>query len=244
MVQKEEAGVSTALLQVAEATGRSTNLDDFLATVARITPMLVGVEWCAVFLAKGDTFRVVEVEGVDSNISRALKGFVFKDTDWEPFRQLRQQGTPIVIERDTPRPQNVPVRLPRIEHAVLLPLYAKGEIMGAMFIGQRDGVELLTDRKIELVSGIANQAALAIEGAQLFAAQQEEAWVTTALLSVAESLNSTLGLRQTVETVVRLVAMLVGVRRCRVMYWEPESRRFIGGDALGPIPAAQCIIDQ
>ncbi len=63
--------------------------------------------------------------------------------------------------------------------------------MGALLIGQREGVEPLSNHKIELVSGIANQAALAIEGAQLFAAQQEEQWVTTALLTVAELVNST-----------------------------------------------------
>src|SRR5206468_3404082 len=76
MAQKEEAWISTALLQVAEATGRSTNLDEVLGTVARITPLLVGVEWCAVFLANNQTFRIVEIEGVEPEIVSALKGFV------------------------------------------------------------------------------------------------------------------------------------------------------------------------
>jgi serine phosphatase RsbU (regulator of sigma subunit) len=105
--------------------------------------------------------------------------------------------------------------------------------MGAMLIGQRDGTELFTDRKIELVSGIANQAALAIESAQLFAAQQEEAWVTTALLSVAEAVNSTLGLQQTLDAIVRIVPMLVGVSKCGILHWHPESRCFHGAAAWG-----------
>ncbi len=56
MAQREEAWISTALLQVAEATGRANNLDEVLSTVARITPLLVGVEWCAVFLHENDKF--------------------------------------------------------------------------------------------------------------------------------------------------------------------------------------------
>lgn len=237
--QKEEAWVSTALLQVAEATAQSTNLDEVLATVARITPLLVGVEWCSVFLADSATFRVVEIEGMEPEIVNALKGFVFYDTDWEPFARLRAEGKPIIITEETPSPTNLPVQLPRNRQAVLLPLFAKGDVMGALLIGQRTDAELLTSRKIELVSGIANQAALAIESALLFAAQQEEAWVTAALLSVAESVNSTLGLQPTLETVVRLTPMLVGVTRCAIMQWEPEGRYFFGGAVWGLSPEAE-----
>ena len=89
------------------------------------------------------------------------------------------------------------------------------------------------------MSGIANQAALAIEGAQLFAAQQEEQWVTTALLTVAESVNSTLDLAQTLETLVRLTPMLVGVSRCGVLQWEADARCFVGGAAYGLTPEAE-----
>ncbi len=234
--QKEEAWVSTALLQVAEATGRSTNLDEVLATVARITPLLVGVEWCAVFLADSATFRLVEMEGVDPEMVKVLRGHVFYDMDWPPFVSLRTQGEPITIGSETPPPANLPINLPPVNQAVLLPLYAKGDVMGALLIGQRGDAEFLTERKIELVSGIANQAALAIEGAQLFAAQQEEAWVTAALLSVAESVNSTLGLQPTLETVVRLTPMLAGVTYCAIFQWDPGTRCFVAGAVWGLSP--------
>lgn len=239
MAQREEAWVSTALLQVAEATGRATNLDEVLSTVARITPMLVGVEWCAVFLCEGDTFRIVEIEGTNNRVASAFLGHVFHKGEWEALDQLRQDGRPVMLTAESPQPINAPMRIEGVNQAVLLPLYAKGEVMGAMLIGQRDGVEPLTDRKIELVSGIANQAALAIESTQLFAAQQEEQWVTQALLTVAESVNSTLDLRQTLETLVRLTPMLVGVSRCGILQWETDVRCFVGGAAYGLTPEAE-----
>ena len=46
----EEAYVSMALLQVAEAVSRSTDLQDVLAAVVRITPMLVGVGTIAILV--------------------------------------------------------------------------------------------------------------------------------------------------------------------------------------------------
>jgi len=39
-----------ALLQVAEAVGSQTDLNEVLTTVVRLTPLLVGVEACLVFL--------------------------------------------------------------------------------------------------------------------------------------------------------------------------------------------------
>jgi GAF domain-containing protein len=94
---------------------------------------------------------------------------------------------------------------------ILLPLMAKGRAMGAMIVGHNEPV--FGRRRIDLISGIANQAALAIDGAQLYAAQQEEVWVSTALLQVAEAVGSLTDLGQVLETIVRLP--LLGVqRRC------------------------------
>jgi GAF domain-containing protein len=229
MAQREQAWVSNALLQVAESTSRATSLDEVLSTVARITPGLAGVEWCAVFLDEDGVFRVVEIEGVRSaEVMQAFKGYTIHPTEWSPLVSLRDTGRPVLLDIDSPQPKNAPFHLNNISHAVLLPLYAKGELMGAMLIGQQDGTEALTARKIELVSGIANQAALAIESAQLFAAQQEEQWVTTVLLRVAESVNSTVDYEETLRNLVRLTQTLVGTKFCGIMEWHDSERCFVG----------------
>lgn len=233
MAQREEAWVSTALLRVAEATTRAASLDDVLSTVAHITPLLVGVEWSAVLLADAnDTFRVVEIVGPPDEIAGPLSGFSMTPLSWPLLAELKRDGHPILIDADTPRPAGLPVDL-NIGQGVVLPLMAKGEVMGLILIGQGDGSEPMTDRKIELVSGIANQAALAIERAQLVAAQQEEAWVTTALLQVAEAVNTQLDPDQSLETVVRLTPLLVGVTRCGVLKWNPAEKCFNGGPSWG-----------
>jgi serine phosphatase RsbU (regulator of sigma subunit) len=50
---------------------------------------------------------------------------------------------------------------------------------------------------------------------------------------VAESVNSTLGLEQTLETLVRLTPMLVGVTRCAIMQWDQLAASFVGGAVYG-----------
>jgi len=239
MAQREEAWVSTALLQVAEATARATSLDEVLSTVTRITPLLVGVEWSAVLLAdRNNSFRIVEVAGANPSLANALIGFVITPDTWPPLAQLQQNGQPILIDGETPRPPNMPADI-RIGQGVILPLFAKGEVTGLLLIGQRDGAEPMTNRKIELVSGIANQAALAIESAQLVTAQQEEAWVTTALLQVAEAVNAQIDADQSLEALVRLTPLLVGIEQCGIMKWDEDSESFTGGPSWGLAPDKQ-----
>ncbi len=236
MAQREEAWISTALLQVAEATARASDLDEVLRTVAHITPLLVGVEWSAVLLAEEpDSFRVVEIAGADPEISNALLNYKLTPQTWPLLSQVRQNGHPLLIDSSTPPPTDLPTDF-NIGQGVILPLFAKGEINGLLLIGTRDEGEPMTDRKIELVSGIANQAALAIESAQLVAAQQEEAWVTTALLQVAEAVNTQIDADQSLETLVRLTPLLVGIERCGMLKWDGEGGHFIGGPSWGLTP--------
>ncbi len=238
MAQREEAWVSNALLQVAEATARATNLDEVLSTVARITPLLVGVEWSAVVLADdANTFRIVEIAGPSAEVTGALTGLTLTPQSWPLLAQIKQDGQPVLIDSNTVQPANMPIDV-NIGQGVILPLFAKGEVMGLLLIGQQDDSEPMTDRKIELVSGIANQAALAIESAQLFAAQQEEAWVTTALLQVAEAVNTQIDPDQSLETVVRLTPLLVGVERCAILRWDNDQNCLAGGPSWGLPPDA------
>jgi GAF domain-containing protein len=233
MAQREEAWISTALLQVAEATARASDVDEVLSTVAHITPLLVGVEWSAVLLAEGpQEFRVVEIAGADPEISSTLLNYKLTAQTWPPLSQVWQNGQPLLIDSTTLRPTDLPADF-KLGQGVILPLFAKGEINGLLLIGTRDDSDLLTDRKIELVSGIANQAALAIESAQLVAAQQEEAWVTTALLQVAEAVSTQIDADQSLETLVRLTPLLIGIERCGILKWEGEAGHFVGGPSWG-----------
>ncbi len=113
---------------------------------------------------------------------------------------------------------------------VSLPLLGKGELIGVVLVsGETADVEFVR-RRAQLIGGIANQAAMAIENAQLYVAQQEDAYATIALLQVAEAVNTQADLADVLTTIVRLAPMLVGVERCLVLYWHAGDGVF----SLGP----------
>jgi sigma-B regulation protein RsbU (phosphoserine phosphatase) len=80
----------------------------------------------------------------------------------------------------------------------------------------------------ELVQNVALQAAQALDSAYLRTAQQEEAWVNTALLQVAEAVNSLTDLNEILDTIVRLVPLLVGVDSVFILVWDEDAQIFPG----------------
>ncbi len=228
--QREQAWVSTALLQVAEATARESELSEVLATVARLTPMLVGVDRCAVLLAEDDVFVLRAYERTDDqpveSLSRSLR-----PADWPRLAEMAAAQAPVVIAPDEPMPEALSGLFEGV--VILLPLLAKGKVEGALMVGQTPGEMPFTTHRIRLVGGIANQAALAIESATLYQSQQEEAWVSTALLQVAQAVAEQPTLEEGLEMVARLTPMLLGIEKVAIYQWSADAQRFHPRQIMG-----------
>ncbi len=233
--QREQAWMSTALVQVAEATARSTELNDVLETVVKLTPMLVGVDRCAVLLAEGESFAVRAYDSLDTAILLPSKSTVtlpkrLMPDQWPGLAEVIATQAPVVLDPDQPMP--LELRPLFVGVVILLPLLARGRVEGVLVVGQVPGEVPFTTDRIRLISGIANQTALAIESAQLYQSLQEEAWVSTALLQVAEALAGQ-PLETGLETVTRLTPMLVGIERLIIFQYESATESFRLGRVLG-----------
>ncbi len=229
--EREQAWISTALLQVTEATGHAASLEEVLETVVRITPLLSGVERCGVMLAEAaSAFRAQTAFGIDDRFDRFVE-LKLRPGDSSLLDEVVQTGKPIM------RPANSPPD-PVIElfgpgDVLGLPLLVHGELNGVMWIGASPE-QFLSRRKATLLGGIANQTAMIIQNAQLALAQSEEAWVSMALLQVAEAVGSSTNLDEILTTVVRLTSLLVGVDLCAVFL--AHNGELHGGYAFG-LPA-------
>ena len=230
--QREQAWISTALLQVADAMARAPELGQVLDTVARLTPMLVGVDRCAILMADSGSWRLAAYSGsddlatVDDHEAQGdprRRPAEVPVQDWSRFAELLERRSPVVLDPDEPMPAGLRELFPGV--AILLPLLARGEVEGVMVVGQVPGEIPFTSHRIGLLSGIANQAALALESALLDAAQQEEAWVSTALLQVAESVAGQ-PLDVALETVARLTPILVGIEQIAIYQHDPLAGAF------------------
>lgn len=229
--EREQAWISTALLQVAEATGHATSLEETLDTVVRITPMLSGVDRCGIMLLDGKNgiFHAQAAFGIEQHADEFFDLHLLPESS--PMLNAIYQTTKPIVRPAAP--DTDPLGKYFGPGDVLgLPIMARGELIGVMWIGASPD-QILSGRKAALIGGIANQAAMAIESAQLAVAQREEAWVSTALLQVAESTGSLTDLNEILGTITRLAPLLVGVEICAIFLWDADRRAFVGSQAYG-----------
>ena len=218
-----------------DAINQSDGLDDLLAAIVRLIPLLVGVESCAILLR-------------DREINVYFPGAIFGVSAEEEARfhsaelSIGIWGRWMHCTLATPKsPANAhrPGATTLAQTASPLSVTRTKHIAGALIVEEpppRPRSAYVFDsgakRQHELMISIVEQTARAVEREGLHAAQEEEAWVNTALLQVAEAVNSLFDLNEILGTIVRLVPMLVGVPSALLMTWNEADSEF----ELGPQP--------
>ncbi len=240
---QEQAYVSTVLLQVAEVTQSLTSLDQILDAVVRLTPMLVGVDRCALLLweEQAAAFVPAAAYGLSPAQQAAFDRWHIAPGDALAFDHLRLSKAPVIVHdaaTDPRLPEEV-VSAFGFESLLLLPLLGHGVVLGAMLVDyQSDQPRFsapgqLDDERLTIIRGIAYQAATAVENARLLEAQQEEAYVSAALLQVTQAVVSLNDLDDILSAIVRITPILVGVERCIVCLWDDERSVFRPAQAYG-----------
>ena len=240
---QELAQISTVMLQVAEATRSLTTLDQVLETVVHLVPMLVGVDRCAILLWDEPTAAFVPAAayGLSPAQQATFDQWHIAPGGEPAFDDLCLNKAPIFIYdvATDSRLSGAVVWALGFESLLLLPLLAQGEVLGAMLIDyQSDWFEFgtvgtLRDERLVTIQGIALQTAAAVENTGLREAQQEEAYVSAALLQVAQAVASLNNLDDILSAIVRIVPILVGVERCIIFLWDDERSVFQPAQAYG-----------
>jgi serine phosphatase RsbU (regulator of sigma subunit)/putative methionine-R-sulfoxide reductase with GAF domain len=235
--QQEQTWVATALLQVAEAVGKLNAAEDILETVTRLTPLLTGVERCLILLwsATIGAFTVVNSAGLTPEQRRALAGQPLPEQVIPLLAQVRREGQPHQARSEDLYAYLPPplARDPRRGTLLALPLRSKGEVIGILVAEDLDARRAPRPSRQTILTGIANYAAIALENARLYSAQREEAWVSTALLQVANTLSNSTSLDEIITSVVRLTPLLVGVAWCAMLRWDEQLGEFSVARAHG-----------
>jgi serine phosphatase RsbU (regulator of sigma subunit)/putative methionine-R-sulfoxide reductase with GAF domain len=228
--EQQQAWLSTALLQVADAMSQVSDLDAVLTSVVRLTSILAGVDRCSILLWEADTetFVPAQTYGLAPELRDAFEQSEFTPGLLPALDLVRLDKRPLLVSAasdDGLIPQPL-AEMYGIREMAVLPLLAQGELLGAMLVDYAGRARQFSERLINMLSGIANQAALVIQSARLVQAQREEAYVSMALLQVAEAVGRSTDLDETLATVVRITPILVGVETCAILLWDE------GGEAL------------
>ncbi len=229
--ERQQAWLSTALLQVADAMSRVSDMDAVLTSIVRLTPILAGVDRCLLILWDGgaETFTPAQSHGLTPELRGLFEQMAFSEEALPALDQVRRDRSPLLVNATRDR-ELIPPSLTEtfdIHEMVMLPLLAHGELVGVMMVDYAGTPHHFSERVIGMLTGIANQAAMVIRSARLVEAQREEAYVSMALLQVAETVSRSADLAETLGTVTRITPMLVGVESCTLFLWDRATAALV-----------------
>jgi serine phosphatase RsbU (regulator of sigma subunit) len=111
----------------------------------------------------------------------------------------------------------------------LLPMLNKGQVFGVLGVSfQQSRAPVLNERRLSMLSGIAHQTAAAVDNSRLAAAREEEAWISTLLLQLAETISRLQPVALTLAQVARLVPAVTGVDRCAILLRDEGGDFHVG----------------
>ena len=228
---QEQAWISTVLLKVAEAAQNSLNTDELLQTMARLTPLLIGVKKCAFFLWDENLLSFILKAQYELD-AEGLEGLALGQ-EIPVVQRLVSTRQPVFITNSSQElPLNGFSMAVKRYNFILLPMLSRGKILGAFLVGYQNNktsgrIEEFDQENLTILLGIAQQTAVAIENLQLLEAQQEEAYVTAVLLQVAQAVVSQNTLEDIMDTIVHLMPILVGINSCGIYLWDRQKKSFI-----------------
>ena len=115
--------------------------------------------------------------------------------------------------------------IPGTKAELAVPLCVGDELLAVLDV-QSDQVDAFDDSDRFVLQTLADQLATALDLANTYAVQQEEAWTLAALLQTAENIARATSLDDLLATIVRLAALLVGCDRCAVLRYDGAADTF------------------
>jgi sigma-B regulation protein RsbU (phosphoserine phosphatase) len=240
-----QAWMSTVLLQVAEATQSLTNLEELLDTVVHIFPDLLGISASAIFLwdLGIDAFAYNASFGFENEQSVRWDNWDINQGSVRAFEEIKNSKRPVILNSESISEADVDEIFPDYDLSndllILFPLVTQNTINGALlvdFTGTNltlNSPQEVWDEKYTLIQGAAQQTAIAIENLQLIKSQEEEAYISLALLQVAQAVVSLNQLDEILSTIVRITPILVGVKRCILYLWDAKVQRLNFSQSFG-----------
>ncbi|MEO8356755.1 MAG: GAF domain-containing protein [Chloroflexota bacterium] len=171
---QEQAYASAALLQVAQAIVSLNDLDEILSTIIRILPILVGVERAALYQweAEKEAYRPSQQYGLSEEDEQVFWNRSFLPGEFAFLDSCRGATGMMACELPDQSGLNTWLSVDPTQAINLgnpgaflfaVPIAVKNDLYGVILIEESAGGLRFRSRRLEIITGIAQQAALALQ---------------------------------------------------------------------------------
>ena len=170
-MQREEAQVSAALLEVAGLLNTSLDGEDRLDRLTAVTCKLIGCEFAHVVLCDAERRTMRFSAGTDVRYPQLLQEVRQIELDTRDFPIIEEAGRKGAVERyEGATDDFFPARWWKhwsIRSLLLVPLYLRNEMIGVLAVGSHENAGRFTSKTRRLLTGIAYQTVTALENGRL-----------------------------------------------------------------------------
>jgi serine phosphatase RsbU (regulator of sigma subunit)/putative methionine-R-sulfoxide reductase with GAF domain len=219
-----------AVQEVSERITAILDLDELLQSVVRLIRERFGYEPVHIFTLEDDgqlVFRASTVEGEELAALRRLNIRVGEGIVGAAARDGRY-----VLANDVQRDPRYVSGNGKTRAELALPIRFGDRRIGVLDVNS-EVVDTFDKSNLFVMQTLADQIAVAVESAQAFMAQREQAWTLNGLLQVAENLSRDMSLEEVTPVVVRLPPLLLGCDRCYCFVPDREDGGFYPLSAYG-----------
>lgn len=222
----------TLLNQVSEAMSTTLDLDALLRIALEQSLAVVGADAGSLMLINEETDRL------EIAASRGLEMKLVENTSQQVGESIAgwvaQHGEAVLVtDAHADSRFQMPFFRDNISCAASVPLKAKGAVIGVLNVNTKRADKTFDERDIELLTTVANQMAVAIENARLYARVNRRTKQLDGLLQISRTITATLNLDEVLKRLGDEVCKLFGMDVCVVLILDELSGRFRFGYGAG-----------
>jgi len=215
--ERRRSNLAETLREISASIASDLNLDSVLGDILERLSRVVSLDSAAVLLVEEGSATLTLM----ATWGRDLEGIVGHQLPIGPV----DADDPRDLEQKVTEAYHDLLGLTGNNPCIVTPLMVASKLIGYLIADPHVSAQYGSLEQ-EIVFAFASQVSVAINNARLYSGQQSEAWVTTALLQVAEAVNAQSSVGESLETIARLTALLAGVNRCVILRWDAQERVF------------------
>jgi phosphoserine phosphatase RsbU/P len=224
--------VAESLRDVAWLLTANSSLEKVLSTILSELERNLPCELAAVWLygdvnsssENPDTLSLAAIHSKDQTNLELAKA-INPQVDYCLTSALSSSQPFIRDPRDPLGSLGITLDFPQDFSMISAPLLAREQVLGVIALANTRSRSYGADSSAMLAT-FASYAAVAIENTRLFATAQEQAWISTVLLQVAEATQSLTSVEDLISSVVRLTPLLIGIKGSAFFLWNADAEIF------------------
>jgi GAF domain-containing protein/two-component sensor histidine kinase len=203
---------ATLLAEMARLITSTLNLDEVLRLTAQYAIDVFRIDCCCVFLLDEESETLRPAVQIGLEVAPGAGGPEQAFTPSEKLqRTVFEELAPLIIDDVPGDPHLFPEDVLGIQSALVVPLETGGRRIGLIQLAtNRPEQRHFSVHEAELAQAMANQAAVAIDNARLFNAEQRRAEQFRVIGEVGRHVTSILSVEEILEQIVRSVNMTLG----------------------------------